>query len=181
MSTTQYEQAIAAARSVIAQVRDDQLDQPTPCRSWNVSALLGHMIGGQNFFASAMAGQPPAEQAWAEGDRVATFDLEAKRAVAAFSEDGAMERMVELPFGTFPGQVFLGIAALDTFTHAWDLARAIGASTDLDPELATALKAQAMIGDAMRGDEPMPFAKATTAPAGATAADQLAAHLGRTV
>ena len=34
-------------------------------------------------------------------------------AVAAFSADGALEKMINLPFGTFPGAAFLGLAARD--------------------------------------------------------------------
>ena len=47
-----------------------------------------------------------------------------------------MERTVELPFGAMPGSFVVNLAAADMFVHAWDLARATGQSTDLDPELA---------------------------------------------
>jgi hypothetical protein len=53
--------------------------------------------------------------------------------VRAFGADGALERMVLLAFGEFPGTVLLGLAATEQFTHGWDLARAIGQPTDLDP------------------------------------------------
>jgi hypothetical protein len=33
----------------------------------------------------------------------------------------------------FPGAALLGLAATEQFTHGWDLARAIGQHTDLDP------------------------------------------------
>ncbi len=71
---------------------------------------------------------------------------------------------------------------IDTFTHGWDLAKATGQSTDLDPEVAAQLLqfAQAFLSDAMRGpDGSAPFGAAVEAPAGAGAADQLAAFLGR--
>lgn len=77
--------------------------------------------------------------------------------------------------------MFLFLASVDTFTHAWDLARATGQSSDLDPELAEQLLAgaKASIPDSVRGAEPMPFGPEQTAPANATAADRLAAFLGR--
>ena len=67
-----------------------------------------------------------------------------------------------------PGSAFVGIAATDTFTHGWDLAKATGQSTDLAPQLAAGLLAGAkqFISDAIRGPEPMPFAAEQPAPPG---------------
>jgi uncharacterized protein (TIGR03086 family) len=105
----------------------------------------------------------------------------AQRAVAAFDAPGAQEKIIKLPFGEFPGSGFMGLATTDTFQHGWDLAKATGQSTDLDPELAAQILegAQQSIPDQFRGDEPMPFGPKVEAPAGATNADKLAAFLGR--
>jgi uncharacterized protein (TIGR03086 family) len=92
--------------------------------------------------------------------------------------------MVRLPFGEFPGTVVRDMAALDQFAHGWDLARAIGCPTDLDPGLADRLLAHARVAitDAFRGpDGQAPFGPAALAPAGAGPADRLAAFLGRPV
>ena len=64
-----------------------------------------------------------------------------------------------------------------------DLAQATGQSTDLAPELAAALLegAKASIPDEFRGPEGAPFGPKQEAPTGATAADELAAFLGRKV
>ena len=57
---------------------------------------------------------------------------------------------MQLPFAELPGGVYVNIATTDTFTHGWDLAKATGQSTDLDPELATQLLAfaQGFVSDA---------------------------------
>jgi uncharacterized protein (TIGR03086 family) len=77
----------------------------------------------------------------------------------------------------------MGLAPTDIFTHAWDLAKATGQSTDLNPELAAALlpQVEASIPDMFRGAEGsgMPFGAKQEAPAGATNADKIAAFLGR--
>jgi hypothetical protein len=76
------------------------------------------------------------------------------------------------------------MAALDQFTHGWDLARAIGCLTDLDPGLAVRLLAHARVAiiDEFRGpDGQAPFGAAAQPPAGAGPAEQLAAFLGRSV
>jgi uncharacterized protein (TIGR03086 family) len=126
----------------------------------------------------------PAEEDYAAGDLVAAYKASIGVATAAFEADGAMTKTVPLPFGEFPGTVVLGMAALDQFTHGWDLARALGLPTDLDPALARELLDQARqaISDAFRGpDGQAPFGAAFEAPAGAGPADQLAAFLGRRV
>ena len=101
----------------------------------------------------------------------------------AFSEDGALDRTVNPGFGDMPATALLGMAVTDTFTHAWDLAKATGQDTNLAPELATQLLAQAQqsIQPAFRSEEGSIFGLVQPAPDGACPADQLAAFLGRTV
>ena len=187
MSTETLERAFAVAKDVLRGVRRDQLDQPTPCASWDVRALINHLVGGSFFFAAATeAGEAPANAEspdLAGGDFVASYEDGTKQAVAAFAAPGALGKIIKLPFGEFPGAAFMGIATLDTFTHAWDLAKATGQSTDLDPALASQLLEQAKmaISDGFRGAEPMPFGPKQDAGDDATAADRVAAFLGRSV
>jgi len=81
-----------------------------------------------------------------------------------------------------PGAAFIGLRTSDVFTHAWDLAKATGQPTDIDPELATeALKAaQERISPAFRGPG-RPFGEQQPCPDGRSKADELAAFLGRIV
>lgn len=187
MTTETLERAIGVAKQVLAGVKPEQLNLPTPCKSWDVSALINHVVGGSFFFAASMnAGEAPTggdAPDFASGDFAASYEDGSKQAVAAFGEPGAMEKTVKLPFGEFPGAAFMGIATIDTFTHAWDLAKATGQSTDLDPELAGQLLEQCKTFgfDAFRGDEPLPFGPATETGEAACASDQLAAFLGRNV
>jgi uncharacterized protein (TIGR03086 family) len=55
--------------------------------------------------------------------------------VRAAGEDGAMDRIVHLSFGDFPGSEYTLQLFADHVIHAWDLARAIGADEHLDDEL----------------------------------------------
>lgn len=185
MSTQSLAQAIEAASTVLAGVRADQLEDPTPCASWNVGEVINHMVGGMRFFTAGLAGEaPPESEDATSGDFVAAYDEAAGAALAAFSADGVLESTVKMPFGEMPGAAVLGLATTDTFTHAWDLAKATGQSTDLAPELATQLLAQSrqMIQPAFRGqDGQAPFGAEQECPDGASAADQLAAFLGRRV
>ena len=186
MSTEVLEQAVATTHGVLANVAADQYDRATPCASWDVRALINHVVGGTHFYVAAMSGTPwtGATTDYTTGDVLAAYDEGAAAAVAAFGAPGAMEQMVELPFATLPGAVFVGIASTDQFTHAWDLARATGQSTDLEPGFARQLleNARNVLPDTVRGAEGEAlFGAKQDVPGDATDADQLAAFLGRRV
>lgn len=187
MSTAPYEQAIVTAKKVLAGVKPEHLTAQTPCASWKVSDLVNHIVGGQHFFGSMAKGEAPSEAAapdFSAGDFNAAFAQGAADSVAAFNAPGTMEKTLNLPWGPMPGSAFVGLAAVDTFTHAWDLARATGQDSDLDPELAAGLLmgSRAGIAPEFRGaDGVAPFGPEQKAPAGASKADELAAFLGRTI
>ena len=185
MRETPLDRACQSNLGVLEKVKPLDLDAPTPCASWDVRELVNHFIGTARWWAAMMTGaDEPAEENYAAGDLMAAYKASIGVATAAFEADGAMEKTVTLPFGVFPGTVVLGMAALDQFTHGWDLARALGLPTDLDPVLAGELLNQARqtLPDAFRGpDGQAPFGPALEAPAGAGQADQLAAFLGRRV
>lgn len=184
--TQALEQCISVARGVLENVTADQMQNATPCASWDVAGLINHMVGAQHFFAAGMtgAGMPDGDQPnFAEGDWMASWDQASAQCLSEFNAEGAMEKTVTMPFGEFPAQGYMGLAMNDTFTHAWDLAKATGQDTNLAPELASAILAQARqsIQESFRGPEGAPFGAEAECPEGACAADQLAAFLGRTV
>jgi uncharacterized protein (TIGR03086 family) len=186
MSAEVLRQAFASTDGVLQNVAVDQLDLPTPCVSWAVRDLVNHIVGGTTYFAvTAETGTAPPvpDTDHTAGDFKQEFREGAERAVQAFSADGAMEKMMKLPFADLPGAVFLMVAANDTFTHGWDLARATGQSTDLDPAIAAQLfEAAQLIPDEFRGsDGQAPFGPKVDVPDSATAADKLAGFMGRQV
>jgi uncharacterized protein (TIGR03086 family) len=179
-------QAFASTAGVLAEVDAQQLDGATPCASWQVRELINHLVGGTIYFAvTAETGVAPTGGEvidFCAGDFVTEFNKGAARALKAFEADGAMDKTMQLPFAELPGGVYVNIATTDTFTHGWDLAKATGQSTDLDPELATQLLAfaQGFLSDSLRGPEGMaPFGARVATPPGASPADELAAFLGR--
>lgn len=185
MSTQPFEQAIASTRSILENVTGSQLSDATPCASWTVAQLINHIVGGQHFFLAALAGTPPVsgDSDHASGDYLSAFDEVSSNAVAAFSQDGVMQKTFTLPFGEMPGAALMGLATTDTFQHGWDLAKATGQSTDLAPELAAGILQQSKmsIQDSFRGPEGAPFGPEQQAAPDASTADHLAAFLGRSV
>jgi uncharacterized protein (TIGR03086 family) len=183
--------AFQSTLGILAKVQPGDLAAPTPCASWDVRALVNHFVGTARWWAITVTESAESAESdeasdvdYAAGDFVAAYEESIELAVAAFGAEGALEKMIRLPFGEFPGAALLGLATTEQFTHGWDLARAIGHHTDLDPELAATLLSQARltITDAYRGPDGQAFfGPAVEAPAAVSPADQLAAFLGRSV
>ncbi len=187
MSTELLSAAVESTREVLSHVSSDQFGTATPCASWDVRALIDHLLAA-GFFAAETAetgkGTGPGDLDYASGDFMASYDEMSRRCVDAFSAPGVLERQLTLPFGELPGGVFVDIVATDQFTHGWDLARATGQPTGLDAQLADRLLelARQALPDSFRGpDGQAPFGPQQAAPADAGSADRLAAFLGRRV
>jgi len=181
--------AFAATREQVDAVGADQLALPTPCPAWDVRLLVNHIIGGAYWYAEAMRDgvTPPMEgedDDYAAGNFRAAYAEGIRQAQDAFGADGALDAAISFVGRSVPATTVLRLCALDTFVHGWDLARALGRPTDLDPSLADELREHAAprLPESFRGtDDDALYRPRATAPADATAADRLAADLGRTV
>jgi uncharacterized protein (TIGR03086 family) len=184
MNSELIEAAVQSTRGVLEGVRPEQLEDPSPCRSWTVGDVINHMIETHRNFVAMMAGGELARPtaAVAAPGFLADFDDASAATIAAFRAPGALERILRLPFGEVPGAVAAQLAATDTLIHGWDVARATGQPTDLAPVESVELleNARKMLPDSARGPEGQaPFGPECQAGPGATNADRLAAFLGR--
>jgi uncharacterized protein (TIGR03086 family) len=179
--------ALAAARAMIAGIGEGQWALPTPCPEWTVDELTTHVILGNRMFAAAVQGGQAAEftdqvgVGTIDGDRVAAYDEAAEHLVTAFGEDGALDRVVTVPFGTVPGAVALHLCITELLAHGWDLARATGQRFEAPAGVAErelAFTRQAL-GQVPPGRSP--FGPPQPVPADAPPLDQLAGLLGRAV
>ena len=189
-NTNQLAQAFASTRGILAKVTPDQYDSPPPCASWKVRDLTNHVMEAATWFAACMNGgaapepDPNNKVDYTAGDVLANYDKAVGAALGAFGAPGAQEKMLKLPFGEMPGSAFMGLATTDVFTHGWDLAKSTGQPTDIDSAMASQLLAgvQATLSDGFRGkDGVAAFGPEVAAPASASAADKLAAFLGRQI
>lgn len=175
---------VGQTENVLAGVRSDQLDQPTPCSEYDVRTLLGHLVavlrrmevvasGGSAFDVPEVL-MDVADDAW-----LARFQQERAGVEAAWDDDTILDRVLVLPFGELPGRVALSGYAMEFTAHGWDLAKAVGTDDLLDPELAETLlpTAQQMLG--ADGREGVPFDDAVEVSADAGPYDRFAAWLGR--
>jgi len=140
LDSTQYRRALLSTGRIVLGVRPEQLLLPTPCRDWDVRLLLNHIIGGNYTFAEVAAGG----RADATGvmddhtlpDPGSNYIASADAVMAAWAAPGAMERRVHMPFGDIPAPAAVSIHFLDIVVHGWDLARATGQDTTIEPDLA---------------------------------------------
>jgi uncharacterized protein (TIGR03086 family) len=177
---TGHQRAQDAFASVLANVRPDQLDAPTPCAEWTVRDVVEHVIAGNVRMAGGKAAG--ATESRDIGQLVEAHAQSAQDAQQCFAAPDGLTRPIELPFGTVPGVVVIGLRTTDALTHAWDVARATGQPTDLDPEIAAEMLAvsRERIQPSFRGPG-RPFAEEHPCDEERPAADRLAAFLGRAV
>lgn len=180
------ERANASTAKILANVSANQLTLASPCASWQVRDIVNHVVGNNFWFEgitlNGVAPERPDNAGPDEtsGDYVARFRAGSTRAVAGFASAG--DKVVDLGFAQMPASVFILMASADQFVHGWDLAKATGQSTDLDPDLAADLLAfyQQAIPNEARGPDPAAaFGPAITTNSADPVA-QLVAFSGRT-
>ncbi|WP_043263776.1 TIGR03086 family metal-binding protein [Streptomyces sp. CT34] len=178
-----YAQVVRDVGALVATVRPADLRRPTPCADWTVRELLDHMVWENLMAASIAAGSPRGDHTadhLGDGpfDHIAAFEESARTARAVFTDSGMLHRT----FGPYeaPGGLLVQQVTVELLAHGWDLARSLGAPTDLAPEAAgEVLEAARLIYGSAPRTEGSSFAPERAAPPGATAADRLAAYLGR--
>ncbi len=177
--------ALNETDAIIARVRPEQATLPTPCRAWDVRALVNHVVQDVRQFAAMVCGEE-----WEQDDADVIGDdwTGAYRAasgalLAAWRREGALAGTVRLPFGEVPAAWCVDQQISDLVVHGWDIARATGQPTELDPELGQASLAWARqnLVPELRGDEGSGYAFGPEVPVPETAPlhDRLAAFFGR--
>jgi len=136
-----FRYAVAEFDARVRQIGEDQWQAATPDEDWSVRDLVNHLVGEDLWAPPLLAGSTIAEV----GDRFdgdvlgsepkAAWTTASAAAVRAVQAVGAMDRIVHLSFGDFPGSEYTLQLFADHLIHAWDLARAIGADEHLDEEL----------------------------------------------
>lgn len=170
--------------ALIADVRDDQLELPTPCPDFDVALLLGHIDDLSRAFTWAAtkefppdSGGPPPAPRRVSGDWRTRIGDQLRELGAAWADPGAWQGMTKAGGLDMPGPIG-GIVAVDeVVVHGWDLARATGQPFEPDDAaIAAAAGFASMFGDDDRGDA---FAPAVDVPADASPLDRLVGAVGR--
>jgi uncharacterized protein (TIGR03086 family) len=180
---TQLDEILPLLNELVAPLDGTQLDGPTPCAKFAVRNILEHMIGGATMFAAAFRGETPAapSEATSATPLVAAFPVAMAELLAAVHSPGALDRTIDAPFGTVPGETFARFVAMDGLVHGWDIATATGLPYHPPAAVVAEVDAfarQAISDDLRDGDT---FAPAVEPPVGASPLVQLVAFTGRRV
>ena len=140
MDSNQYRRALLNTGRIVVGVRPEDLPKPTPCKDWDVRLLLNHIIGGNKMFAELARGGRVESSGVMDDytlpDPGSNYLASADDVLAAWAEPGALERRVHMTFGDIPGSAAVSIHFLDIVVHGWDLARATGQDTTIEPDIA---------------------------------------------
>jgi uncharacterized protein (TIGR03086 family) len=135
-----HHRAGLATQVFVAGVAADQWSAPTNC-DMDARALVNHLVSGNLWAVELVAGKTIAEVGkrldgdTLADDPLAAYDSALTAAQTAFSGPGALERTCHVSYGDVPADVYCNHRILDTFIHGWDIARATGQESTLDPEL----------------------------------------------
>jgi uncharacterized protein (TIGR03086 family) len=140
MTTTTLDLAPQAAElaRVVAGIRDEQLDAPTPCAGTPVAGLLDHVVGLTYAFRCAaekrpLPGAPEAAADTLPADWRERVPRQLDELVAAWREPGAWEGTAEAGGVELPAPVMAAVALDEVLVHGWDLAVATGQPFRADP------------------------------------------------
>ncbi len=163
-----------------------QADLPTPCRSWTVRQLIGHLVTDLDNFAAAVRGEkpdwsrPPSDLGtdWAAAYAAGRGELD-----SAWSHADVQAAVPTLTGGEAPLLSRAGQQIAELAVHGWDLARATHQREDFDPAVAEHGLRWAMenLKPQFRGpeDEGKAFGPEVAVPADAPSYDRLAGWFGR--
>jgi len=117
--------AVAEFDARVRQIGGHQWQAPTPDEDWTVRDLVNHLVGEDLWAPLLLAGSTITEV----GDRFdgdvlgaepgAAWAAACAAAVRAIEADGAMDRIVHLSFGDFPGREYALQLFADHLIHAW--------------------------------------------------------------
>jgi len=186
METIDFTLATRAVAAVLGGIRDDQLENPTPCPDYTVADLLHHLDGLSSAFALAARKEAPpgGSEPDVDGSRLspgwrAEIPAALDRLAAAWSEPTAYDGLTMAGPIEMPASIAALVALDEVVVHGWDLASATGQTYAPDASVVLAC-----LGFASSFEPPPeagagPFGPPVPVPDSAPALDRLAGATGR--
>ena len=165
--------AVETMSGLVSGVRDDQLDQPTPCQEWTVADLLAHVHQFATVFTQNGRKEPgrPPEGLVEDWREAIPGQLDALD--SAWREKSAWEGRVSAGGVEMDAPDNAVVAIEELTVHGWDLARATGQDLRIDnARLDQVDRFFELFGE-------KPFGPAVDAPDGATRLERTVARTGR--
>ncbi|WP_194815432.1 TIGR03086 family metal-binding protein [Nocardia sp. XZ_19_385] len=140
----QIDRALDATGQIVEAVGDAQLAAATPCREWDVRAVLNHTVSGMHLFAAALSGMDAGaghEDDWLGSDAQGAFAAAAEIDRAAWHRPDALDGTVDIALGALPGQYAAAVHLTELVVHGVDIAVAIERPDLADDQLCAELLA----------------------------------------
>ncbi len=172
------ERSLSYTRVMLADVRPDQLERPTPCTGWTLGHLLAHMEDALDAFTEAAAGRVAVAPAPPTDSRVDALREKACALLGAWTAARPASDEVAVGDLGLDAPLLVATAALEITVHGWDVGQATGRGTRIPDDLARGLLgvAQHVIDVSDRGPR---FAGPRPAPPTAPSDQRLLAWTGR--
>lgn len=176
------DRSLAYTRVMLADVLPDQLERPTPCLGWTLSALLAHMEDALDAFIEAAAGRVQVDPVPPTDTRVEALREKACTLLGAWTAgrpaDGRRLAPVAVGELSLDAHLLVATAALEITLHGWDVGQSTGRRTPIPDHLAAGLLpvAREVIDASDRGGR---FAGPRPAAPDAPSAERLLAWAGR--
>jgi len=172
------ERAIDYTLGSLQGVAPQAMSRPTPCRAWDLRALLDHLDESLLALHEAAHGHVPLTPAdpSASADPVAVVRERAGRLLGAWTAAGRSQ--VTIGDTALTTGLLTSAGAIEIAVHGWDVSQAVGRHHPLPPALAEELLALTpfLVSDL---DRPARFATPVAVPPGSPAGERLLALLGR--
>ena len=125
---------------VLDAVTPEQWGDPTPCTEWDVRTLMNHVVGEELWTQPLLEGKTIAEVGDQFDGDILGEDPISRGRVASAESAAAVDKhlpeggMVNVSWGQISAEEYVSQLAADHLIHAWDLAKATGQDTTMDPE-----------------------------------------------
>jgi uncharacterized protein (TIGR03086 family) len=133
------DRSLSYTRVMLADVRPDNLDRPTPCAGWTLGHLLAHMEDALDAFTEAAAGRVDVDPVPETSTRVAALQEKACALLGAWMAARPASEHVEVGDLDLEAPLLVATAALEITVHGWDVGQATGRRTRIPDDLAHGL------------------------------------------
>jgi uncharacterized protein (TIGR03086 family) len=125
---------VEMAAGLIRGTKPDQLDDPTPCRDWDVRALTNHLLQVLAALELAGRGDEVPGDLWSR-ELVGGPDRFAG-AASPWADPAAFDRQIVFGGSPMPAALAATMLVSDLVVHGWDLARATRQELHCPPDAA---------------------------------------------
>jgi len=176
-----HRRALARTEELVNHVAPDRLGAPTPCRAWDVLALMNHLVLGNRLYAWCARGRSADDfdvhRDFVGDDPVEAYLASVRDIDGALADPSVLERTFALRGGPVPGTEAVATHLTELVAHGWDLARATGQPLGMPDDVVEAALATP-VPERLRGPG-RPLADRVDVPPPAGPLDRLVAALGR--